>query len=128
MKAKTMFYDARPITFKRAASLRRNLTESEKILWTRLSKNQLNGLRFKRQHPIGKYIADFYCHKHKLVIEIDGLYHNDNNQKEKDATRDQTMQDKGLNILRFTNDEVRQSVDTVISKIEDYLAQARGSL
>jgi cyclase len=70
-----MFYGAGSIIFKRAAELRANPTPMEEHLWHFLSKNQL-GLRFKRQHPISNYIADFYCHSIKLAIEIDGSVHN----------------------------------------------------
>jgi very-short-patch-repair endonuclease len=98
--------------------LRKNGTKAEKILWQRLSNSQLNGLRFKRQHPISNFIADFYCHKCKLVIEIDGSYHEQDEQKKYDENRDQVMREFGLTILRFTNEDVIESLDEVISKIK----------
>ncbi len=70
-----MFYGATPLIFERANQLRKNQTESEKFLWEILKNKQMLGLRFKRQHPIDKFIADFYCHSLKLVIEVDGKIH-----------------------------------------------------
>ncbi|GAB4246991.1 MAG: hypothetical protein Tsb0034_26070 [Ekhidna sp.] len=70
-----MFYGATPSIFEKAKMLRQNMTRQELILWKELSANKLLGLRFKAQHPIGNFIADFYCHKLKLVIEIDGDSH-----------------------------------------------------
>ena len=71
-----MFLNADPLIFKNAEVLRRNMTSSESLLWEYLKNNQL-GEKFRRQDPIGIYIADFYCHKHKLIIELDGGIHND---------------------------------------------------
>jgi len=69
---KAMYYRARPETMTAARILRENMTFSEKLLWERLKLKQLFGLRFRRQHPIDFFIADFYCHEARLVIEIDG--------------------------------------------------------
>lgn len=69
-----MFYGASTIVFKNAGSLRNNMTLSEMLLWGYLKGNQL-GVRFRRQHPLNNYIADFYCHKYNLVIELDGSIH-----------------------------------------------------
>jgi very-short-patch-repair endonuclease len=70
-----MFYGATPEIFRKAKNLRNNLTFHEKKLWEELRGNKLHGLRFKSQHPIDQFIVDFYCHKLKLVIEIDGNSH-----------------------------------------------------
>lgn len=72
----SMFYGAKPHIFEKAKELRNNMTEAEKLLWGKLQKNKIMGLRFKAQHPIDIFIADFYCHKLKLVIEVDGGIHN----------------------------------------------------
>ena len=69
-----MFYGAKRNIFQRAKELRKNMTVTEQLLWRRLNKKQL-GVRFKRQHPIDIFIADFYCHQYKLVVEVDGEYH-----------------------------------------------------
>jgi very-short-patch-repair endonuclease len=81
---RAMFYGAQPETFKFAEKLRNNMTEAELILWDRLKQNKLNGYRFKAQHPIKSFIADFYCHKARLVIEVDGKIHNTKETKEYD--------------------------------------------
>jgi very-short-patch-repair endonuclease len=116
-----MFYGAKPEGFKKASWLRNNETEAEKHLWQRLNKNQLHGFRFKRQHPIGSYIADFYCHKAKLVIEIDGKSHNAREQKLYDTLRTEELEAYGLRVIRFSNDEVFRNIDEVIKKIIEYL-------
>ena len=71
---KNMFYGAGPILFEFAKNLRNNQTEAEQYLWNYLKGNQILNVRFKRQHPVLYFVADFYCHKAKLVIEIDGGY------------------------------------------------------
>ena len=73
-------------------------TEAEALLWTRLRKNQLHGFRFKRQHPIADYIADFYCHEAKLVIEVDGKYHDAREQKLYDEIRTKVIISFGLRV------------------------------
>jgi very-short-patch-repair endonuclease len=95
--------------------LRNNMTESEKILWAKISKKQLNGLKFRRQFPIGRYIADFYNHERKLIIEIDGSIHNE--QKDYDKNRENNLEAHGYSIIRFTNDEVINNIDLVLEKI-----------
>ena len=112
---RSMFYDASPEIFRRAEELRNNMTEAEKVLWEKLRKSQL-GVRFKAQHPIEIFIADFYCHKAKLVIEVDGEIHKF--QKEYDQGRVAELEKYGLKIIRFTNYEVIQNTDQVIENIK----------
>lgn len=112
-----MFYGASPELFKFARILRRNMTKSEQILWNRLKANNLNGLKFRRQHPIYCYIVDFYCHQHKLVIELDGEYHSKSNQKLIDGFRDEELKKLGLTVLRFTDQQVISETENVISSI-----------
>jgi cyclase len=81
-----MFYGALPLIFERADGLRKNPTEEEKILWERLKAKKL-GVKFRRQHPIWNYIADFYCHELKLVIEVDGSIHDVKEIRDNDAIR-----------------------------------------
>lgn len=104
-------------SFSKAKSLRINETDTEKILWERLRNNQLKGYKFRRQHPISLYIADFYCHKLKLVVEIDGEYHNLQEQIEKDKERTEILEKNGLTLIRFTNQEIHENLDEVISTI-----------
>lgn len=110
-----MFYGAKPSIFEKAKSLRENMTETEKLLWQRLNKNQL-GVRFKPQHPIDIFIADFYCHKYKLVIELDGKIHNQ--QKDYDEGRTAELERFGIKVIRFTNEMVLNHIDEVIKAIQ----------
>lgn len=117
---KTMYYDAGPIAFQRAKELRKKLTDAEVVLWDRLKQNLL-GCKFRRQHPLAGYIADFYCHQHRLVIEVDGSIHNRPDRKEYDQNRDAELRSLQLTILRFTNHEVLHHTDQVIETILKYI-------
>ena len=79
------------------------------------------GYTFNRQKPLGKYIVDFYCKPLKLVIEVDGGYHEEEEQKIKDSDRQQVLEEIGLNFLRFTEKEVRKNIDSVLRVIESYI-------
>ena len=114
-----MFYGAKSEIFQYAFELRNNMTEAEKMLWNRLNKNQL-GVRFKAQHPIDIFIADFYCHKYKLVIEVDGDIHE--KQKEYDDGRTFELEHFGIKLIRFTNDEIFRDIDEVVRKIKIVLS------
>jgi cyclase len=116
-----MFYGASPILFKLAKELRINETEAEKYLWVFLSKSQFHGHRFKRQHPVLYFIADFYCHETKLVIEIDGGYHRIPEQYEYDKNRDYELTELGITVIRFTNEEVLFDIDNVLKRISEEL-------
>jgi very-short-patch-repair endonuclease len=116
----SMFYGASQEIFRRAKDLRNNLTPSEYILWIYLKEN-INGYKFRRQHPINIFIADFYCHKAKLVIEIDGEIHNRQEQKEHDLGRTVEIEKLGIKVIRFTNKEVQENIEKVICKIKQYL-------
>lgn len=111
-----MFYNAKPHIFEKAKALRANMTMAEKLLWERLKGKQVLGLRFLAQHPIDIFIANFYCHPLKLVIEIDGGIHNTLEQKEYDTNREAELNQLGITVIRFTNQEVEQHIDEVIKK------------
>jgi very-short-patch-repair endonuclease len=115
-----MFYGAKRSIFQNAKELREKMTGAEMQLWSRLNKSQL-GVRFKRQHPIDIFIADFYCHKYKLVVEVDGEYHNDEDQLEYDEGRTAELERFGITVIRFTNDEVMEDIDWVVMEIEKHL-------
>ena len=115
-----MFFGSKPVTFIRARNLRENMTNAELILWNRIRNNQLLGFRFKAQHPVAGFIADFYCHKAKLVIEADGLIHQ--TQKEYDLDRDKVFNDLGLTVIRFSNEEIENNTDSVIQTITNFLS------
>jgi len=96
--------------------LRNDLPESEKQLWLYLRKRQL-GVKFRCQHGIGRYIADFYCPECNLVIELDGDSHYQVNAQEYDRERDNFMQALGITVLRFNNFEVMTNVEGVLMQI-----------
>jgi len=112
-----MFYGATPNSFQKAKWLRSKMTKHEEIIWERLRRNQILGVRIKRQHPIATYIADFYCHVAKLVIEIDGDGHNTTDQKLYDKERTFNFEIDGLKVLRFSNHEVEYDLDSVLLEI-----------
>ena len=115
------YYSMNPEMLGKVRELRKNMTRSEKLLWQRLRRKELIGARFRRQHPINRFIADFYCHQAKLVIEVDGLYHNDEDQKIYDEGRCQEFREFGIEILRFTNEEVESNIDKVMERIKEKL-------
>ena len=102
---------------KLAKDLRRAMTNAEVILWSRLRQGALAGLRFRRQHPIGPYIADFACISARLVIEIDGATHSTKTELNRDARRDAFLSQNGWNILRFGNQDVYHHLDGVLETI-----------
>lgn len=102
----------------RRRELRKNQTKAEEILWFELRNNKL-GVKFKRQHSIGGYIADFYCQKYKLIIELDGEIHDAKEAKESDSVRDRFFKELGYKILRFKNSEVENGVEKVLEKIKN---------
>ncbi|NEZ67874.1 endonuclease domain-containing protein [Leptolyngbyaceae cyanobacterium CCMR0082] len=103
------------ILLQRTRELRLRQTTAECILWECLRSRRLHGFKFRRQHNIGRFIADFYCHEAKLVIELDGLVHK--RQPEKDAERDAWMQACGLKVLRFENRRVFDDIEGVLEEI-----------
>ena len=123
-RERSMFYEANTKTFRNARLLRASETPAEKLLWTYLCKKQLSGFRFKRQHPVSNYVADFYCHRAKLVIEIDETYHNSRQQKLYDKIRNEDMRALGLHVLRFSTNEIVQDIEGVISLINQTLKRS----
>ena len=97
--------------------LRKDLTPTERALWSKIRKKQLNNFQFYRQKTIGDYIVDFFCPKSKLIIEIDGGQHHESEQIAKDELRTKYLKSKGFRVLRFTNIEILQNLDSVINKI-----------
>lgn len=109
---------ASPKMFQFAKTLRQNSTEAEKLLWQKLRNNQVENLKFRRQHPLDKYIADFYCHEKKLVIELDGDIHDDKEKQKDDFNRTYALQEFGITVLRFKNEEVKNNIGLVIEQIK----------
>jgi very-short-patch-repair endonuclease len=114
-----MYYGAKPSIFKLARELRKDQTRDEKILWEKLNKNQINGLKFRRQHPINKFIADFFCPKIKLVIEVDGSIHEIIEFQNHDEGRTDFFNDFGITVIRFTNEQIYKDLDSIIKQIND---------
>lgn len=103
--------------FEYSRELRQISTEAEKLLWSELRNRKLNGLKFRRQHPVDKYVADFYCHEKRLVIELDGVVHDKKENKEYDQARTIELAGLKINVLRFRNDEVENDIEKVLKKI-----------
>jgi very-short-patch-repair endonuclease len=112
-------YNAKLINSSR--NLRKSMTDTETLLWSRIRMKQLDGFQFLRQKPIGGFITDFFCMKAKLVIEIDGGQHFSKDAVEYDESRDRKLKGLGLTVLRFTNIEIRENIDGVIEKILENL-------
>lgn len=108
-----------------ARSLRNASTLGEIRLWIELKQKKISGFQFYRQKPILDFIVDFYCPALKLVIEIDGGYHNSEEQQMKDNIRQQQIEALGINFLRFTDHEVRTKMPSVLETIEDYIESFR---
>ena len=119
---RNMFYDAKPHLFEKAKELRKNLTPAEQKLWGRLRKKQL-GIRFRAQHPIERFIIDFYCHQFKIGIEIDGEIHDF--QKEYDCGRSFEIEKYGIKILRFKNSQIESNIEEVINTIYEEIQKGK---
>lgn len=101
----------------KARLLRKNQTKQEAKLWAILRNKQLKGLSFKRQFPIGNYIADFICRTKKIIIEIDGGQHNTKNNIEYDIKRTEFLNSLGYKVLRFWNNEIDDNIEWVLEEI-----------
>jgi very-short-patch-repair endonuclease len=112
-------------TRRRAQSLRRQLTRAETILWTCLRRRAL-GLQFRRQLPIGPYIADFACAPARLVVEVDGETHSTPAEQAHDETRRRFIEGEGWEILRVWNSDVYENEDGVVAAIMDRLQEIMG--
>jgi very-short-patch-repair endonuclease len=109
-------YRINPIILARAREMRQPQTPAETTLW-RVLKNQKTGYKFRRQHPIYRFIIDFYCARAKLLIEIDGDYHLQPDQMEYDTARTDYLQELGYKVIRFTNNDVRYNLNAVVGEI-----------
>ncbi len=101
----------------RARTLRKKMSDGERKLWQALRARQVDGLRFRRQHPIGGYIADFVCLEKRLVVEVDGGHHTEDAQMAHDARRDRWLADEGYRVLRFPSSEVFRNLGGVLDTI-----------
>ena len=113
---KKMFYGSDANIFQRAKELRNQPTDAERILWMHL-RTRPQGYKFRRQHPVGNYILDFYCHALKLAIEIDGPIHSTQEAIQADNERQTILEREEIRFIRFTNDEIMMNLNAVIEKI-----------
>ena len=104
-----------------ARKLRRRSTEAEQKLWDLLRNKKLKGKKFRRQHAIANYVVDFYCHECKIAIELDGNFHVEAGAKEYDNSRTILLNEMGVTVLRFWNEEVINDPSRVLQKISDHL-------
>jgi very-short-patch-repair endonuclease len=98
-----------------ARELRKNLTDSEGLLWKHLRLRQIGGYKFRRQHPIGNYIVDFVCLEKRLIVEVDGSQHTE--QSSYDSERDAWLNSQGYRVLRFWNNQIFNELDAVKERI-----------
>jgi very-short-patch-repair endonuclease len=105
----------------RAQELRREQTPAEQALWKLLRNRELALPRFRRQHPIGIFIADFCCHERRLIVELDGAIHDDPKQRAWDENRDAYLRQRGYRVLRFPNEAVLEEPDSVLRQIHEAL-------
>jgi very-short-patch-repair endonuclease len=120
---KNMFFGAKAELFSLALQMRKNPTEAERVMWKILRKYRQSGYPFRRQHPIEFYIADFYCHNLRLVIEVDGEIHKGKEIKIHDEGRTGELESFGIKILRFTNSQVLYDNDRVVERINDTIKE-----
>jgi very-short-patch-repair endonuclease len=102
---------------------RNKSTLGEILLWKQLRAGQLDGYGFNRQKPIGQFIVDFYCRRLKLVIEVDGGYHYEEEQILVDKRRQMMIEDMGLHFIRFHDEEIRKDMPQVLEKIKEYIRE-----
>lgn len=100
--------------------LRKLATQTEIIIWY-LLKKKFKQYHWRRQHSFGYYVADFYCHSKKLVIEIDGEYHLEKNQQLYDEVRTNLFKEYGILVIRFSNEKILKNLDEVVSYLEEFL-------
>ena len=122
---RTMHVGASPTTFVKAKYLRSNTTPAERLLWKFLSNKQMEGVKFRQQHPLDIYVIDFYSHELKLGIEVDGDYHNEKLQVFEDENRDLTLTSYGLSMIRYSNDDVLLNTTKVLEDIRARIIRLR---
>ena len=116
-----MHQGAKSSTHQNALELRHRQTQAEAKLWSLLRNRQLNGKKFRRQHAIAGYVVDFYCHESKIAVEVDGSGHLDEQSREYDKSRTESLHEIGIDVIRFWNEEVLKDSTTVLQKISKFL-------
>ena len=124
MESDDYYKTANPLVYdllkNNAKRMRRGQTEAESFLWSYIRANQL-GVHFRRQHPIGDFIADFICIDQRLIIEVDGNIHNKPEQQEWDKQRTAFLESQDYRVVRFSNEQVLHDIDKVLAHIKSYI-------
>ena len=120
-----MHLRASSLMFLRAKALRLRMTRSETILWDVLRNQQFMGLKFRKQHPVLKYILDFYCHQLQLGVEVDGDTHNTKEARLYDKARTEALETYGFTIIRFSNEQVLNNLEGVKRELREVVTQLR---
>lgn len=115
------YYQASQRIFDNAKLLRKETTPAEKLFWKIIRNRKILGFKFRRQHPLRYYVADFYCHEALLVIELDGSIHNLEEIKRNDEEREKAITELGITVLRFTNDELFLEIEKTLERVESHL-------
>jgi very-short-patch-repair endonuclease len=121
---KNMFFGSKAEIHELAVRMRKDPTDAEKAMWNILRKFRKSGFLFRRQHPLEFYVADFYCHKLRLVIEVDGEIHNDADVQVHDEGRTGELERFGIKVLRFTNAQVLNDDASVIEKVKSIIKES----
>jgi very-short-patch-repair endonuclease len=124
-EAYPFYFGASATTLKIAADLRKSMTKAEKVLWEKLRDKKCCNFKFRRQHPIGDFVVDFFCYDSMLVIELDGEAHNEKYQEERDQERTKILNEFGITVLRFRNEEVFKNIKAVLEKIKMHLSTSK---
>lgn len=106
-----------------AQNLRKNQTQAESLLWSKLRSRQISGYKFRRQHPVDRYILDFYCYEANLAVELDGGQHLDDEVLFYDRERTSFLEGKGIRVIRFWNNDVLEHPDAVVMEIDAVLKE-----
>jgi acetylglutamate kinase len=119
-----MYYGAHPLIFQRAQELRAVITPAEEVVWNIIHFNPWD-IKFRRQHPLANYVVDFYCHSLKLVIEIDGSVHQEEEVKRNDKHREDHLKELGLNVIRFSNKDVFSNTNLVFNQLDEIIKELK---
>ena len=120
-------FGAKREIFEFAKELRKSETDAEKILWKALRNRRCDGLKFRRQHPVKEFIIDFYCHEFFLGVEVDGSIHENEYVKEYDLNRQAEIENLGITLIRFTNEEVLNSLSRVLNDIKEKVKELQNA-
>ncbi len=116
-----MYFGASPKIIQRASELRKIMTPAEKALWQELRNRKIANAKFRRQHPVKYFVLDFFCYEKRLAIELDGSVHDQEYTKERDINRTCELEQLGIKVIRFSNDDIFKTMNEVLQKIKEEL-------